>query len=98
MTGDAPRILTYAMRDLVWGIESEVAIITSLSWRIDEHVEALNALRREAVEHLGRLDRLVEEAEPDTTLRTWLEQAVEPQYPQVEERFPSRLYDIEGTS
>ena len=41
--------LTFDLRGLVWGIESEVALITSLCRRIDDHVRALNGLRAEAV-------------------------------------------------
>ncbi len=56
MTGPA---LTYALRELVWGLESEVAVVTSLSRRIDEHVTALNAARAELAERLERLDAAV---------------------------------------
>ena len=51
--------LTYALRELVWGLESEVAIVTSLSRRIDEHVTALNAARAELAERLRRLDAVL---------------------------------------
>lgn len=86
-----PPSLTIGLRDLVWGIESEVAQITRLSRRIDEHVQAVNALRREAVQRLAVLDALVQAAGHDE-LRAWLERATDATLPRVTERFPDRLY------
>ena len=83
--------LTYGLRELVWGIESEVAVITSLSRRIDEHVLAVNAARAEAAERLVRLDALVAAAD-DPDLEAFLRSAAEVQLPQVDEHFPPRLY------
>ena len=83
--------LTYALRELVWGIESEVAVISSLSRRIDEHVARVNALRGEAAERLLRLDVLVEAAD-DPQLEAFLRGAVEAPLPSVQEEFPERLY------
>jgi len=37
--------MTHQVRELVWGIQSEVAVVTSLCRRIDQHVAALNAAR-----------------------------------------------------
>ncbi len=83
--------LTYALRELVWGIESEVAVISSLSRRIDERVQRVNALRAEAAERLLRLDVLVE-AVDDPQLEAFLRGAVEAPLPSVQEDFPERLY------
>ena len=90
-SGEESASLTFDLRGLVWGIESEVAQITSLCRRIDERVRAVNALRAEAAERLRVLDALVASADhPD--LRTWLETATAAELPQVTERFPDRLY------
>ena len=83
--------LTYALRQLVWGIESEVAVISSLSRRIDERVERVNALRAEAADRLLRLDVLVQAAD-DPQLEAFLRAAVEAPMPSVPEDFPDRLY------
>ena len=88
MTGPA---LTYALRELVWGLESEVAIVTSLSRRIDAHVTALNAARADLAERLARLDAVLEAAD-DRALREVLRQRTEAPLPQEDEVFPSRLY------
>ena len=83
--------LTYALRELVWGLESEVAIVTSLSRRIDEHVTALNAARAELAERLRRLDAALA-AVDEPALREVLRQRPEAPLPQRDEVFPSRLY------
>lgn len=83
--------LTFDLRGLVWGIESEVAVITSLSGQIDDHVRALNVARAEAARRLEALDELVAAAD-DEHLRAWLEAATQVTYPQVPEQFPDRLY------
>lgn len=83
--------LTFDLRGLVWGIESEVAQITGLCRRIDEHVRAVNAARAEAAARLARLDELMAAAD-DPSLRTWLETASAAPLPQVNEVFPDRLY------
>jgi len=83
--------LTFDLRGLVWGIESEVAVITSLCGRIDEHVRALNGARADAARRLEALDALVAATE-DEHLRAWLEAATRVTYPQVTEQFPDRLY------
>ena len=88
MTGPA---LTYALRELVWGLESEVAIVTSLSRRIDDHVRAVNAARAELAERLLRLDAVLA-AVDEPTLREVLQQRTEAPLPQLDEVFPSRLY------
>ena len=88
MTGPA---LTYALRELVWGLESEVAIVTSLSRRIDERVAALNAARADLAERLVRRDAVVAACgEPE--LREVLRQRTSAPLPQQDEVFPSRLY------
>ncbi|MEX2289041.1 MAG: hypothetical protein WD794_01780 [Mycobacteriales bacterium] len=83
--------LTFDLRGLVWGIESEVAQITSLSRRIDDRVRELNVVRRETAERLLLLDRLVEAAD-EPALRRWLEQVTDAALPVVTEVFPDRLY------
>jgi hypothetical protein len=83
--------LTFDLRGLVWGIESEVAVITSLCGRIDDHVRALNAARADAARRLEALDALVASA-ADEHLRAWLEAATQVVYPRVTEEFPDRLY------
>ena len=88
MTGPA---LTYALRELVWGLESEVAIVTSLSRRIDDHVRALNAARAELAERLVRLDAVVASVD-DPALREVLRQRTEAPLPHEDEVFPGRLY------
>lgn len=90
-SGRADTSLTFDLRGLVWGIESEVAQITSLCRRIDEHVRAVNDVRREAAERLGRLDVLVAAAH-DPDLRTWLGTVTDAPLPSVTEHFPDRLY------
>jgi hypothetical protein len=84
--------LTYGLRELVWGIESSVAVISNLSRQIDEHVEALNALRAEAAERLLRLDALAASTQ-DPHLELYLRSAVDAPLPQVPEHFPPRMYD-----
>ena len=83
--------LTFDLRGLVWGIESEVAQITSLCRRIDDHVRAVNEARGETAQRLGRLDALVAAAE-DPQLRSWLDAVTTAPMPQVTELFPDRLY------
>ncbi|MGI8536862.1 MAG: hypothetical protein ACR2K2_10265 [Mycobacteriales bacterium] len=83
-------MLTYGLRELVWGIESEVAVISNLSRRIDEHVERLNVLRAEAAERLLRLDALTSAAD-DPDLEAFLRTAVVAPLPRVQEQFPPRL-------
>ena len=83
--------LTYGLRELVWGIESEVAVITSLSHRIDERVERLNAARGDATRRLVELDELLAATE-DADLLKFLEAAVAAPLPQVPEHFPARIY------
>jgi hypothetical protein len=91
LSGEAAGSLTFDLRGLVWGIESEVAQITSLCRRIDERVAAVNALRVEAAQRLHALDALVDAAQ-DPELRAWLETVTQTALPQVTERFPDRLY------
>ena len=88
MTGPA---LTYALRELVWGLESEVAVVTSLSRRIDDRVRALNAARAELAERLLRLDAVLA-AVDEPALREVLQQRTEAPLPQEDELFPGRLY------
>ena len=88
---EAAGSLTFDLRGLVWGIESEVAVITTVCKRIDDHVRALNALRAEAAQRLQRLDELVQ-ATDDVQLRAWLETVSEAPLPEVVEHFPDRLY------
>ncbi len=83
--------LTYGLRELVWGIESEVAVITSLSRRIDDHVTKVNALRAAAAERLRRLDVLRASVD-DPHLAAYLSKAVVAPLPQVKEEFPERMY------
>jgi hypothetical protein len=83
--------LTFDLRGLVWGIESEVAQITSLCRRIDERVRQVNVVRAEAAARLLLLDDVVEQAD-DPHLRAWLETVTAAALPAVTERFPDRLY------
>jgi hypothetical protein len=83
--------LTFDLRGLVWGIESEVAQIASLCRRIDERVRLVNRVRAEAAQRLQLLDELVEAAD-DADLRAWLELVTAATLPAVTERFPDRLY------
>jgi hypothetical protein len=84
--------LTFDLRGLVWGIESEVAQITSLCRRIDQRVREVNAARAEAARRLLMLDELVDAAE-QRDLRAWLETlTAAAALPAVTERFPDRLY------
>ena len=88
MTGPA---LTHALRELVWSLESEVAIISSLSRRIDEHVQALNAARAELAERLARLDAVVDAAD-QPELQAVLRSCTAAPLPVEDEVFPERLY------
>ena len=88
---EKPPSLTYGLRELVWGIESEVAVITSVSRRIDEHVRAVNAARAELAERLVRLDALVEAAD-EPHLEAFLRDTAAVPLPEVDEVFPERLY------
>jgi hypothetical protein len=83
--------LTFALRELVWGLESEVAVVSSLSRRIDDRVRALNAARAELAERLLRLDAVLA-AVDEPALREVLRQRTEAPLPQRDELFPSRLY------
>ena len=83
--------LTFDLRGLVWGIESEVAQITRLCRRIDEHVRAVNAVRAEAAHRMEQLDALVESAD-EPHLRAWLETVTQAPLPSLTEVFPDRLY------
>jgi len=83
--------LTFDLRGLVWGIECEVAVITSLCGRIDEHVRALNVARADAARRISQLDELLAGAD-DERLRAWLAPLMQVAYPQVAEEFPDRLY------
>ena len=83
--------LTHALRELVWSLESEVAVISSLSRQIDDHVAALNAARTELVERLVRLDELVAAAD-DPELQAVLRSYVAAPLPLEDEAFPERLY------
>lgn len=83
--------LTAGLRDLVWGIESEVAVVTSLSRRIDEHVRALNALRAELADRLAGLDEL-RAGTGQTEIAAYLDRVVHPVLPERVEVFPDRMY------
>ncbi len=83
--------LAGALRELLSALEGEVAEITALSGQIDEHVEALNGLRAEATRRLLHLDDLRAAAE-DVNLSAFLDTTIQPQLPQAEEEFPTRIY------
>ena len=87
----AEAVLTFDLRGLVWGIQSEVDIITALCGRIDDHVQAVNAVRAETVRRLEALDDLLAAAQ-DPRLHAWLEQLTQAPLPRVIETFPDRLY------
>ena len=90
---EAEGVLTFDLRSLVWGIQSEVEVITALSGRIDDRVQALNAARADAARRLVALDDLLDAAQ-DPRLRAWLEERVQPVLPQAAEVFPDRLYPL----
>jgi len=83
--------LTYALRELVWALESEVAVITSLSRRIDARVTDLNTARADLAERLARLDAVVAAAAAPR-LREVLRDRTTAPLPQQDEVFPVRLY------
>ena len=91
MTATASPTMTYDQREVAWGIESEVALISSLSRRIDAHVAQLNQLRAELTERLVRLDALVEAAD-EPHLERFLRGIAEVRLPTVDELIPQRLY------
>lgn len=83
--------LTHGLREIVWGIESEVAQIGGLARRIDAHVTAVSTARRELAERLVRLDVLVAAAQ-DPALERFLRTRARVSLPRLTERFPDRLY------
>ena len=83
--------LTHGLRGLVWGISSEVAVVSSLARRIDRHVAELNAARAELAERLERLDAL-RAATEDVRLTAFLARATTAPLPRLDEHFPERLY------
>ena len=85
--------LTYGLRELIWGIESEVAVVSNLSRRIDEHVRTLNALRAELADRLVHLDRLRAAAQ-DEHLAAFVDALVVTPLPHLAEEFPERLYEF----
>ena len=93
MAQDEPTALTFELRSLVWGIQSEVDVVTALSARIDDHVEALNDVRAEAARRLQALDELLDAAD-DPRLRAWLETLAQAPLPRAAEVFPDRLYAL----
>ena len=88
---DSAGSLTFDLRGLVWGIESEVAQITGLCRRIDEHVRAVHVVRTDAAQRLTALDELFDVTQ-DAHLRAWLETSTGTALPTVAELFPDRLY------
>lgn len=87
---DTRPTLTYALRGLVWGIECEVAVISSLSRQIDDHVRALNAARAEVAERLVHLDALLAAAD-EPHLEAFLRERAVARLPVEDELFPARL-------
>jgi hypothetical protein len=83
--------LTVELRDLVWGIRSEVEVVSALAGRIDDRVQALNAARADAARRLAALDELLGAAD-DPRLRAWLEDLAQAPLPRAAEVFPDRLY------
>ena len=90
---EAGSALTFDLRGLVWGIQSEVEVITALCGRIDDHVQSLNDARAQLAQRLTELDQLLE-ATDDPRLRAWLESLVQAPLPQAAEVFPDRLYAL----
>jgi len=84
--------LTYDLRGLVWGIESEIAVIGNLSRRIDEHVCAVNRQRRELAVRLQRLDELQAVAADYPELAAFVASTTQVVMPSSEEDFPDRMY------
>ena len=58
MTDPPPR-LTWALRNLLWSLQSELDVVNGLSRQIDAHVRAVNRARAELVQRLERLEALV---------------------------------------
>ena len=83
--------LTCALRELVWGIRSEVAVVSNLSRRIDDHVRSLNDLRAELSERLLELDRL-RDAAHDERLAEFVDTIAVAPLPELDEEFPGQLY------
>ncbi len=88
----ASSTLTYGLRELVWGMESELAVIGSLARRIDEQVGILNALRGELAERLSGLDELHAEASGQPRLAEFVAASAGVVLPSLDEDFPDRLY------
>ena len=80
MSVDRPT-LTYRMRELVWGLEAELAVVANLSRKIDERVVALNAARAELAARLAALDELLAAAD-DPHLQRYLRSLVHVRLPQ----------------
>lgn len=83
--------LTYAQREIAWGFESAIAVISNLSRRIDERVVQVNAARAELAERLVRLDAMLQAAD-DPDLEQFLRAAARAPLPEGDEHFPARLY------
>ncbi|MCW2777532.1 MAG: hypothetical protein JWN17_1257 [Frankiales bacterium] len=83
--------LASALRELVTGIEDEVAEVTRLSEVIDDHVVTLNGLRADVAARLAHLDELRAAAD-DANLGAFLDDTIQPQLPQQSEDFPDRIY------
>ena len=84
--------MTYGQRELVWGTESELAVIGSLARRIDEQVAILNGLRGELAERLSGLDELQAATSGQHHLAEFVAVAARSVLPSVDEDFPDRLY------
>ena len=87
---DGRPTLTYALRNLVWSVQCEVDVITSLSRQIDARVRALNAARAEVAARLERLDALVA-ATDEPHLSAFLREHVVAPLPVEDEVIPPRL-------
>jgi len=86
----SPPTLTWALRNLVWGIRCEVDVVTGLSRQIDARVRALNSARAEVAERLERLDALLAAADEPHLAAFLRERAVAP-LPVEDEVIPPRL-------
>ena len=89
MSESAPR-LTWALRNLLWRVQSEADVVSGLSRQIDHHVRALNAARAELAERLERLDGLVA-ATDEPHLSAFLRERVVVPLPVEDEVIPPRL-------
>ena len=82
--------LAGGLRSLLGSIESEVREVSALSERIDKLVAELNARREDQTKRLLVLDALRGSVD-DAGLGSFLDKAIRPRKPRVQEVIPKRL-------